>query len=92
MSNFRRSWNRKGRRSILPQIQAFENDYLFTAVQPLTGKNFHLMSMGAMSTQTELIFLKELKKQHPNEHVIVVMDNVRAHLCKATLSSTTNSA
>jgi transposase len=79
MSNFRRSWSRKGRRSILPQIQAFENDYLFTAIQPLTGENFHLISMGSMSTQTELIFLTELKKQHPNQNVCVVMDNAPCH-------------
>lgn len=79
MSNFRRSWNRKGKRSILPQIQAFENDYLFTAIQPLTGRNFHLLSLGSMSTDTELIFLKELKKEHQNEHVYVVMDNAPCH-------------
>ena len=79
MSNFRRSWNRKGRRSLLKQVQRFENDYLFTAIQSLTGKSFHLMSMGSMSTQTELIFLKELKKQHPKQHVYVVIDNAPCH-------------
>lgn len=37
------------------------------------------MSMGSMSTQTELIFLKELKKQHPKQHVYVVIDNAPCH-------------
>lgn len=79
MSNFRRSWSRKGKRSVLPQVQKFENDYLFTAIEPITGKNFHLMSMGSMSTETELIFLKNLKKQHTDQHIYVVMDNAPCH-------------
>jgi transposase len=32
-----------------------------------------------MSIQTELIFLTELKKEHPLEHVYVVMDNAPCH-------------
>lgn len=79
MSNFRRSWSRKGERSILPQKQGYENNYLFTAVQPLTGENFSLLSFDEMTTETELIFLKELKKQHPNENVCVIMDNAPCH-------------
>ena len=79
MSNFRRSWSRKGQRSVLPQMQAFENDYLFSAIQPCTGKNFHLIAMGSMSTQTEFIFLTKLKEEHPHEQVYVVMDNAPCH-------------
>ena len=32
-----------------------------------------------MDTVTELIFLTELKKQHPDKEVIVVMDNAPSH-------------
>jgi transposase len=79
MSNFRRSWSKVGTRSVLPQKQGYENSYLFTALQPLTGENFSLLSFDEMSTQTELIFLQELKKQHPDKPVIVVMDNAPCH-------------
>lgn len=79
MSNFRRSWSKVGARSVLPQKQKHENSYLFTALQPLTGENFSLLSLDEMSTETELIFLKELKKLHPDKQVCVVMDNAPCH-------------
>lgn len=79
MSNFRRSWSKIGIRSILPQKTGYENSYLFTAIEPLTGKNFSLLSLDEMSTETELIFLKELKKLHPNQSVCVIMDNAPCH-------------
>lgn len=79
MSNFRRSWSKKGERSILPQKQAFTNSYLFTAINPLTGDSFHLLGLDEMSTETEYIFLTELKKQHPDQHIVVVIDNAPCH-------------
>jgi transposase len=79
MSNFRRSWSRVGTRSVLPQKQGYENSYLFTALQPLTGENFSLVSFDEMSTETELVFLQELKKQHPTQNICVVMDNAPCH-------------
>lgn len=79
MSNFRRSWSLVGERAILPQKQAFLNSYLFTAINPLNGDTFHLLGFNDMSTETEYIFLTELKKIHPYEHVIVVMDNAPCH-------------
>jgi transposase len=32
-----------------------------------------------MDTDTELVFLQELKKKYPSEHVVVVMDNAPCH-------------
>ena len=49
------------------------SSYLFTAIAPLTGESFHLMCLDEMSTQTELTFLKELKKEHPDKNVVVVI-------------------
>lgn len=79
MSNVRRSWSRKGARAVMPTQQMFANRYLYSAVAPLSGENFHLMGLSDMDGATELLFLEELKKQHPNEQVIVVMDNAPAH-------------
>ena len=63
----------------MPQKQAFSNSYLFTAIAPLTGESFHLMCLDEMSTETELVFLTELKKQHPHRNVVVVIDNAPCH-------------
>jgi transposase len=79
MSNFRRSWSQVGKRVALPQQQAFINSYLYSAIAPVTGQSFHLMDLSDMDTQTEEIFLKELKKNHPNQHVVVVIDNAPCH-------------
>lgn len=79
MSNFRRSWSEVGKRAVLPQQQAFINSYLYSAVAPVTGQSFHLMNLSDMDTKTEEIFLNELKKQHPNQHVVVVIDNAPCH-------------
>ena len=79
MSNFRRSWSLIGARAILPQKQAFLNSYLFTAINPITGDSFHLLGFDDMNTEAEYIFLTELKKQHPDEHVVVVLDNAPCH-------------
>lgn len=79
MSNFRRSWSKKGVRSTLDQKQGFINGYLFTAIAPLTGDSFHLLGFDDMNTQAEYLFLTELKKKHPHEHVVVVIDNAPCH-------------
>lgn len=78
MTNLRRSWSKIGERAILPQQQAYSNEYLFSALSPITGDNFHLI-LPSMTSQTMLIYLQELKKQHPDEHVVVVIDNAPCH-------------
>ena len=79
LSNVRRSWSKVGERAILPHQHAFENRYLFSAVSPLTGESFHLMGVDGMDSIAMNVFLTELKKQHPNEHVFVVIDNAPCH-------------
>lgn len=78
MTNLRRSWSLVGERAVLPQQRAYENGYLFSALAPLSGENFHLM-LPAMDSDTTLVFLKKLKEQHPRERVVVVWDNAPCH-------------
>lgn len=82
MSNMRRSRSRIGAQAVLPHQQAFENRYLFSAVSPLSGESFHLLGIDEMDTEAEFVFLTELKKKYPNEHVIVVWDNAPCHRSK----------
>ena len=78
MSNLRRSWSLKGIRALVDQQQAYLNGYLFSALSPTTGKGFHLL-LPAMNSDIMKIFLLELKKQHPNQEVVVVLDNAPCH-------------
>ena len=78
MTNLRRSWSKVGMRAVLPQQQAYSNEYLFSALNPITGDNFHLL-LPSMTSETMFIYLTELKKQHVDEHVVVVIDNAPCH-------------
>jgi len=79
LSNVRRSWSKVGERALLPHRHGFENRYLFSAIDPVRGESFHLMGIDGMDSHAMHIFLTELKKQHPHEHVFVVVDNAPCH-------------
>lgn len=79
ISNFRRSWSKVGERTIIDSQQSFDNRYLFSAVSPLTGDSFHLTGIDGFDSEAAHTFLLELKKQHPDELVIVVWDNAPCH-------------
>jgi transposase len=78
MSNFRRSWSPVGARAVLPQQQAYANEYLFSALNPISGESFHLI-LPAITADITHLFLTELKKQHPRQEVVIVWDNAPCH-------------
>lgn len=79
LSNVRRSWSKVGDRALLPHRHGFDNRYLFSAIDPVRGESFHLMGIDGMDSIAMHVFLGELKKQHPYEHVFVVVDNAPCH-------------
>lgn len=79
ISNFRRSWSKVGERTSIDSQQSFDNRYLFSAVSPLSGDSFHLMSIDGFDSEAARVFLVELKKQHPDRMVILVWDNAPCH-------------
>lgn len=79
MSNYRRSWSQVGQRALQPNQQAFVNRYLYSAVDPVTGESFHLMGFNKINTVTTAIFLDELQKAFPDNHILIVWDNAAFH-------------
>jgi len=79
ISNLRRSWSKIGTRTIIDTQQSYANRYLFSAVSPLSGDSFHLAGFEEMDTANTRFFLLELKKKHPDIHVIVVWDGAPCH-------------
>ncbi len=79
ISNFRRSWSKVGLRTVIDSQQSFDNRYLFSAVSPISGKSFHLISIDDFDSEATYVFLRELKKQHPDRLVILVWDNAPGH-------------
>jgi len=43
ISNYRRSWSLIGKRTVVANQQEFINRYLYSAIDPITGENFHLL-------------------------------------------------
>lgn len=82
ISNFRRSWSRVGERTIIASQQSFDNRYLFSAVSPLSGESFHLISVDGFDSDAANVFLMKLKEQHPGILVVLVWDNAPCHRVK----------
>lgn len=79
ISNFRRSWSKVGKRTIINSQQSFDNRYLFSAVAPISGKSFHILSIDGFDSAGAHTFLLELKKEYPATLVILVWDNAPCH-------------
>ena len=79
MSNIRRSWPKKGERTVYQNQQEFANRYLYTAIDPINGKSFHLMNFDDASTEQTDLFLSALQEKFPNDHLVIVWDRAPFH-------------
>ena len=82
MSNYRRSWSKIGERTIIDNQQEFVNRYLYSAIDPINGDNFHIYGFNDVNTLNINIFLKELQKFYNDYHLIIVWDNASFHKSK----------
>lgn len=83
ISNYRRSWSKKGKRAIVKNQMEFKSGYLYSAIAPLTGETEHLIGFSNIDSITTEVFLEELKKKHPNEHLIIIWDRAPFHRKKS---------
>lgn len=79
MTNEKRSWNKIGERTRLPNQMEYANRYLYSAISPLDGDSFHIVGFDNTTTQTTDAFLDELQKNYPDTHNIIVWDNAPFH-------------
>jgi transposase len=83
MSNVRRSWSKRGERTVVENQQEFSNRYLYSAIDPINGESFHLMNFDdAVTKQTDL-FLSALQEKFPDDHLIVIWDRAPFHRSKS---------
>lgn len=82
MSNYRRSWSKVGSRTDWKNQQEFENGYLYSALAPLSGESFHRIGFEDANSSNTRVFLEKLKEEHPEKHLIVVLDNAPFHKLK----------
>jgi len=79
MSNIRRSWSKKGERTVYQNQQEFANRYLYTAIDPINGESFHLMNFDDASTEQTNVFLLALQERFQNDHLVIVWDRAPFH-------------
>jgi transposase len=82
ISNYRRSWSKKGERTQIKNQQQFENRYLYSSLSPLTGDGFHLYSLGEMDGITMKVYLEAMKKSYGKKHLLIIWDNAPCHRLK----------
>lgn len=79
MSNIRRSWSKKGTRTVYQNQQEYANRYLYSAIDPINGDSFHLMDLDDVSTACSDAFLGAIQERFANEHLVVVWDRAPFH-------------
>jgi len=82
MSNYRRSWSKAGERTIIDNQQEYVNRYLYSAIDLITGDNFHMFGFKDVNTLNTKIFLEELKEFYKDYYLIIVWDNASFHKSK----------
>ena len=82
MSNYRRSWSKVGERTIIDNQQEYINRYLYSAIDPINGDNFHIFSFKDVNSLNIKIFLNELQEFYKDYHLIIVWDNASFHKSK----------
>ena len=79
MSNHRMSWSKVGERVLMPNQQEYANRYLYSAIDPIDGDNFHIIGWNDVNTKYTELFLCALKEHYPNHHLIIIWDNAPFH-------------
>ena len=82
MTNEKRSWNKVGERTRLPNQMEYANRYLYSAVSPLDGDSVHVIGFSDANAQTTDLFLDEINKQFPTTLNIIIWDNAPFHKSK----------
>jgi len=79
ISNYRRSWSLIGKRTVIANQQEFINRYLYSAIDPITGDNFHLLGFNDVNAAITKKFLEALIEQYPDNHIVMIWDNAPFH-------------
>lgn len=74
-------WFKKGTRTPIKVKLGFKNFYLYSAVAPLSGKDFTLL-LPEVNTNCMNLFLKELEAYYEGKDILLVMDCAGWHKSK----------
>jgi transposase len=78
ISQLRRCWGPPGKRAIVSAQHIRQYTYTFAALEPLTGETVSLI-LPSVNGLTMSIFLAELSRRCPDNHLAVVLDGAGWH-------------
>jgi len=79
ISNYRRSWSKIGKRTVVANQQEFSNRYLYSAIDPISGDNFHILGFPDVNASITKIFLEALVEEYKDSYIVMVWDNAPFH-------------
>jgi transposase len=79
ISNYRRSWSKIGKRTVIENQQEYSNRYLYSAIDPINGDNFHILGFPDVNASITKIFLEALVEKYKDYHIVMVWDNAPFH-------------
>ena len=79
ISNYRRSWSLIGKRTVIANQQEYGNRYLYSAIDPINGDNFHIIGFNDVNAAITKIFLEALVEEYKDYHIVMVWDNAPFH-------------
>lgn len=77
-STLTRIWAEKGKPLEVKVKQGYKNFYSFSAVSPNSGEAFSLF-LPEVNTEMMSLYLKELSKEHPDNEILIIMDQAGWH-------------
>ena len=82
IGDVRKSWSPKGIRSVCQSQFVREYLYLYSAVSPIEGEIFSLLTLPEASTEAMNIYCLELSKSYPGRNILMFMDRAGWHVSK----------
>lgn len=79
ISNYRRSWSIVGERTVVANQQEYANRYLYSAIDPINGENFHIIGFNDVNANITKVFLEALVEEYKDYHLVLVWDNAPFH-------------
>ena len=80
-SNIGHGWFKKGERSAVKIKLGFENFYIYSAIDPISGQNFSL-KLPYVNTMCLNLFLAEMSKELGESEALIIMDGAGWHKSK----------
>ena len=72
ISNYRRSWSKIGKRTVMANQQQFSDRYLHSAINPITGDNFHILGFSYADVSITKTFLQAFVEEYKAYRIVMV--------------------